>query len=45
MGLLNRLANMFKLRRLNQDFEDELEFHRQMLLRKASAHELSAPEA
>jgi len=45
MGLLRRFANVFRPARLTRDFDDELEFHRQMGLRKARMEGLSSTEA
>jgi putative ABC transport system permease protein len=43
MGLARRLINVFRPARFDRDLEDELEFHRQMRLRKARAQGV-APE-
>ncbi len=39
MGLLRRITNTFRPARLNREFDEELEFHRQMRLRKSSEDE------
>jgi putative ABC transport system permease protein len=44
MGLLRRLVNVFRPRQLDHDFEDELEFHREMRVRKALERGLSQQE-
>jgi len=36
MPLLRRFLNVFRPGRLNREFDEELEFHRQMRLRKAA---------
>lgn len=45
MGLFRRLVNVLRPRHLNRDFDDELEFHRQMRLGKAREQGLSETEA
>lgn len=45
MALWRRLANVFRPARLDRDFDDELEFHRQMRLRQARSQGLDPAEA
>jgi hypothetical protein len=45
MGWFRRFTNVLRRARLDRDFEEELEFHRQMRLRKARQQGLSMAEA
>jgi predicted permease len=45
MGLLRRFLNVLRSARLDRDFDDELEFHRRMRLRKAREQGLDPAEA
>jgi putative ABC transport system permease protein len=45
MGWFRRFINVLRRARLDRDFEEELEFHRQMRLRKARQQGLSTAEA
>jgi hypothetical protein len=45
MSLVRKLFNVFRRARLDRDLEDELEFHRQMRLRKALDQGLSLTSA
>ena len=45
MGFYRRFVNLLHPGRLQRDFDDELEFHRQMRLRKAREQGLSPAEA
>lgn len=45
MGLLHRFTNVFRPAHLSREFDEELEFHRQMRLGKAQAQGLSPREA
>lgn len=45
MGFVRRFVNVFRPGRLERDFDDELEFHRQMRLRQARAQGLDSVEA
>ncbi len=45
MGFFRRLVNALRPERLDRDFDEELEFHRQMRLRKAREAGLSPAEA
>src|SRR5579862_9442645 len=45
MRLLRRIANTFRPNRLDRDFHEELEFHRQMRLDKARARGLEPAAA
>jgi putative ABC transport system permease protein len=45
MGRLRRFVNVFRSGRLDRDFNDELEFHRQMRVRKAREQGLNEEEA
>jgi hypothetical protein len=44
-SLCRRVANVLRLSRLDRDLTDELEFHREMRLRKARERGLPAAEA
>ena len=45
MGLFRRFVNSLRPSHLDRDFDEELEFHRQMRLRKARERGLSPAEA
>ena len=45
MGFVRRLMNVLRPAHLDRDFDEELEFHRQMRLRKAREQGLSPAEA
>jgi len=45
MGFLRRFVNVFRQRRIDRDFDDELEFHRQMCERQERQRGLSAADA
>lgn len=45
MGVFRRFVNVFRPRQLDHDFEDELEFHREMRIRKARERGLSQQDA
>lgn len=45
MKLLRRLLNVFRPERVEREFDDELEFHREMRLRKARERGLTESEA
>ena len=45
MGFLRRFVNVFRQRRIDRDFDDELEFHRQMRERQERQRGLSAADA
>ena len=45
MGFFRRLVNILRPGRLDRDFDEELEFHRQMRLRKAREQGLDTTEA
>ena len=45
MGAFHRLLNVFRRKRLNEDFEEELRFHRDMSERRGRERGLTADEA